>query len=310
MNMRERGWFVMMARANGSLRRTIVRSKFSNMAFVLPALVINLLFFVYPLIRIVYMSLFKWQLLGNQSFIGLKNYVDAFQDQSFLNSLSFTFKYALLVTPMLFLLAFILALLVNHSIKGIGIFRTIYFVPVVISMTTCSLIWLWIYNDLYGVLNYLLTSIGLIDENITWMSSASTSLPAVCFMITWKMAGFNMLMLLSALQGIDDDVYEASSIDGASGPQRFFRITLPLIRQHIGLALIISVIGSVLAFEQFRIMTKGGPSSSTLTAVNYMYNTSFKYFKFGYGAAMSMILLLILGILSYFQFRMMQDPTE
>ncbi|MEA5053500.1 MAG: ABC transporter permease subunit, partial [Propionicimonas sp.] len=100
--------------------------------------------------------------------------------------------------------------------------------------------WLWIYNDLYGVLNYLLTSIGLIDENITWMSSASTSLPAVCFMITWKMAGFNMLMLLSALQGIDDDVYEASSIDGASGPQRFFRITLPLIRQHIGLALIIS----------------------------------------------------------------------
>ena len=105
-------------------------------------------------------------------------------------------------------------------------------------------------------------------------------------------------------------MYEAAAIDGANGAGRFFRITLPLIRQNIGLALVISVIGSVLAFEQFRIMTKGGPSSSTLTAVNYMYNTSFKYFKFGYGAALSMILLVILGLLSYFQFRIMRDPTE
>ena len=296
--------------AGGSLRRSLVRRRFLNMGFVVPVLVINLVFFVYPLIRVIYMSLFNWQLLGNQKFIGLTNYLNAFKDQTFLNSLWFTARYALLVTPMLFLLAFVLALLVNHAIKGIGIFRTIYFAPVVISMTSCSLIWLWVYNDLYGVLNYILTSLGLIEKNITWMSQASTSLPAVCYMITWKMAGFNMLMLLSAIQGIEDDVYEAAAIDGASGPGRFFRITLPLIRQNIGLALVISVIGSVLAFEQFRIMTKGGPSSSTLTAVNYMYNTSFKYFKFGYGAALSMILLVILGLLSYFQFRIMRDPTE
>lgn len=172
-----------------------------NMGFVVPVLVINLVFFVYPLIRVIYMSLFNWQLLGNQKFIGLTNYLNAFKDQTFLNSLWFTARYALLVTPMLFLLAFVLALLVNHAIKGIGIFRTIYFAPVVISMTSCSLIWLWIYNDLYGVLNYILTSLGLIEKNITWMSQASTSLPAVCYMITWKMAGFNMLMLLSAIQG-------------------------------------------------------------------------------------------------------------
>ena len=295
---------------NASLERSLSKKKYINFAFVLPAVAINLIFFVYPLIKVIYMSLFKWQLLGNQQFIGLKNYVTAFSDQTFMNSLSFTAKYALLVTPMLFILAFALALLVNHSIRGIGIIRTIYFAPVVISMTSCSLIWLWIYNDLYGVLNYLLTSLKLIDQNITWMSQPGTSLPAVCFMITWKMTGFNMLMLLSAIQGIEDDIYEAASIDGTNGFQRFFRITLPLIRQHMGLAMIISVIGSVLAFEQFRIMTKCGPSSSTLTAVNYMYNSSFKYFKFGYGAALSMILLAILGILSYFQFKLMRDPTN
>ncbi|MHC1771278.1 MAG: carbohydrate ABC transporter permease [Flexilinea sp.] len=256
------------------------------------------------------MSLFKWELLGTRKFIGLKNYIHAFQDEKFTNSLIFTFKYALLVTPMLFLLAFILALLVNHSIRGIGIFRTIYFAPVVISMTTCSLIWLWIYNDLYGILNYLLQSLGIITENITWMNQAGTSLPAVCFMITWKMAGFTMLLLLSAFQSIDNEIYEAASIDGADSVQAFFRITLPLIHSYIGLAMIISVIGSVLAFEQFQVMTKGGPSSSTMTTVFYIYNTSFKYFKFGYGAAMSMILLAILGVLSFFQFKLMKNPAE
>lgn len=300
----------MTARTTTHLEGAGLKRRVFNTTFILPVLVINILFFAIPFVKVFYMSLFKWELLGTHSFIGLKNYVTAFQDKTFLNSLGFTFEYALLVTPMLFVVAFALALLVNHSVRGIGIFRTIYFAPVVISMTTCSLIWLWIYNDLYGVLNYLLTSSGLISKNITWMNQAGTSLPAVCFMITWKMAGFNMLMLLAALQGIGEDVHEAASIDGASGVQRFFRITLPMIRAHVGLALVISIIGSVLAFEQFRIMTKGGPSSSTMTAVNYMYNTSFKYFKFGYGAALSMVLLVILGVLSYFQFKLLQDPTE
>ena len=256
------------------------------------------------------MSFYNWQLLGGHKYTGLTNYINSFKDKIFLNSLLFTFKYALLVTPMLFILAFALALLVNNSIRGIGIFRTVYFAPVVISMTCCSLIWLWIYNDLYGLLNYILTSLHVVEKNINWMSRGETSLPAICFMITWKMAGFNMLMLLSAIQGIDNDIYEAAEIDGASSTQKFFRITLPLIRQHLGLALVISVIGSVLAFEQFRIMTKGGPSSSTLTTVKCIYNTSFKYFKFGYGSALSILLLIILGVLSYFQLRLMRDPTQ
>lgn len=222
----------------------------------------------------------------------------------------FTLKYALFVTPCLFILAFALALLINGAFAGVNLFRSLYFAPVVISMTCCSMVWLWIYNDLYGVLNYILENIGIIDEPILWMNSSETSLPAVIFMVTWKMAGFSMLIILAAFQSVDEEIYEAASVDGANKVTQFFRITLPIIKPHAALALILSVIGSVLAFEQFLIMTKGGPAQDTTTIVHYIYNTSFKYFKMGYGSAMTMVLLIVLGILSYFENRVLKDPTK
>lgn len=281
-----------------------------NIMFIVPLLMINIAFFFIPFVKSIYMSLFDWKLLGDKTFVGLTNYVQALHNPKFISSLVFTGKYALLVTPMLFIVAFVMALLVNHSFRGVSVFRAIYFLPVVISMTACADIWLWIYNELYGVLNHVLLSIGLISSPVAWMQEARISLPAICVMITWKMSGFTMLMLLAAFQAIDDQIYEAANIDGASAVQKFAWITLPIIRPTIGLSMVISVIGSVLAFEQFRIMTKGGPSSSTQTTVFYIYETSFKNFKFGYGAAMSMILLAILAVLSYFQFAVMKDPSE
>ena len=284
--------------------------KYKNLIFILPVIILNIAFFLIPLGQSGYMSLFNWELLGEKTFLGVENYIQAFQDTQFLQSLKFTMEYALLVTPMLFIVAFAMTLLVNNRFRGVGIFRTIYFLPVIISMTACSDIWLWIYNELHGVLNYILLSVGLIQEPIAWMLSPETSLPAICIMVTWKMAGFTMLMLLSAFQAIDSQIYEAANIDGANRVRCFFRITLPLIRPTLALSLIISVIGSVLAFEQFKIMTNGGPSSSTLTAVYYTYNTSFRYFHFGYGSAMSVILLVILVILSYFQMKIMPSAEE
>lgn len=281
-----------------------------NLLFILPLLIVNITFFVVPLFRTLYMSLFDWKLLGERKFIGLENFIDAFLDPKFIDSLIFTGKYALIVTPLLFVVAFTMAILVNHSFKGVGIFRSIYFLPVVISMSTSSNIWLWIFNELYGVLNHILLGLNFIEEPIAWMHQASTSLPAICVMVTWKMAGFTMLLLLAAFQSIDEDIYLAANIDGANSIQKFTRITLPIIRPTIGLSLVLSVIGSVLAFEQFKIMTSGGPSSSTLTSVYYIYITSFSHYKFGYGAAMSMLLLIILGVLSYFQFKVMKNSSE
>ena len=134
------------------------------------------------------------------------------------------------------------------------------------------------------------------------MNSAKTSLPAVIFMITWKMSGFSMLIILAAFQSVDDQVYEAARVDGAGWVAQFFKITLPIIKPQVALALIMSVTGSVLAFEQFSIMTKGGPSQLTTTSVHYIYNTSFGYFKLGYGSAVTVAILMILGVLSFIQY--------
>ena len=275
--------------------------------FIAPVLIINILFFCLPFLQSLLMSFFEWPLLGEKTFIGFENYKQLFLDEQFRVSLIFTLKYTLLVTPALFLVAFVLALLIDGRFKGATLFRSIYFSPVVISMTSCSLIWLWIYNDLYGILNYILLKFHIIDESILWMGEEKTSLPAIVFMITWKMAGFSMLIILAAFQSVDTQVYESASIDGASKLKQFFHITLPIIRPQVGLALII---GSVLAFEQFLIMTKGGPTETTTTLVHYIYNTSFKYYNFGYGSAMTMILLIIMLVLSVAQMRLLKDPTE
>ena len=275
-----------MKNKKGKLHRSVI-----PFLFICPVIVMNLIFFCLPFLQSLAMSFFEWPLLGEKTFVGLGNYQTLLADDQFRTSLLFTMKYTLFVTPALFLMAFILALLIDGKFKGVTLFRTIYFSPVVISMTSCSLIWLWIYNDLYGILNYILQKLHIIDEAILWMGSEKTSLPAIVFMITWKMAGFSMLIILAAFQSVDTEVYESAAIDGASKARQFFHITLPIIRPQVGLALIMSVIGSVLAFEQFLIMTKGGPTETTTTLVHYIYNTSFKYYNFGYGSAMTIVLL-------------------
>lgn len=294
-----------MKNKKGKLHRSVI-----PFLFICPVIVMNLIFFCLSFLQSLSMSFFEWPLLGEKTFVGLGNYQTLLADDQFRTSLLFTMKYTLFVTPALFLMAFILALLIDGKFKGVTLFRTIYFSPVVISMTSCSLIWLWIYNDLYGILNYILQKLHIIDEAILWMGSEKTSLPAIVFMITWKMAGFSMLIILAAFQSVDTEVYESAAIDGASKARQFFHITLPIIRPQVGLALIMSVIGSVLAFEQFLIMTKGGPTETTTTLVHYIYNTSFKYYNFGYGSAMTIVLLMIMLALSFAQMRLLKDPTE
>ena len=153
-----------------SSRRTVKR--LVNILFIVPLLLINITFFLIPFVKSIYMSLFDWKLLGDKTFVGLANYVQAFHNPKFISSLVFTGKYALLVTPLLFIVAFAMALLVNHTFKGVSVFRAIYFLPVVISMTACADIWLWIYNELYGVLNHVLLSLGLISSPVSWIMLA------------------------------------------------------------------------------------------------------------------------------------------
>jgi multiple sugar transport system permease protein len=240
----------------------------------------------------------------------VQNYVDLLQDKQFWQSLWFTTQYTLLVTPPIFILAFILAILVNLPLRGVGIFRTIYFLPVVIGLGTSSLLWVWLLNDRVGIINGVLVDLGLIKRPLVWLADYNLAMIAIIVSIVWKTVGFTMILLLSGMQGIPDELYDAAMVDGAGYWGRLLRITLPLLRRTFALALVLSVIGSYLAFDQFYIMTRGGPQNSTITTVYWIFNNSFTYYKMGYGAALSLVLLVILTLLSVIQLRLLRDETS
>ena len=285
------------------------RRMIAGFLFVLPAVLFTLAMFIFPLIMTGWMSLHNWPLLGQATFLGLQNYVDMVNDKQFWNSLWFTTQYTLLVTPPIFILAFVLALLVNTALRGVGVFRTIYFIPVVIGLGTSSLLWVWLLNDRVGIINGILLDLNFIQRPIIWLVDKNLAMFAIIVSIVWKTVGFSMILLLAGMQAIPDELYQAAEVDGASYWQRLTHIMLPLLRSTFALALVLSVIGSYLAFDQFYIMTRGGPQNQTITAVYWIFNNSFTYYKLGYGAALSIVLLVILGVLSIIQLRVLRDET-
>jgi multiple sugar transport system permease protein len=278
--------------------------------FVLPCLSFTVVFFLLPLAMTIGMSLYRWPLMGVPSFAGLSNYLDLLHDASFWGALWFTTEYTLLVTPAIFVVAFLLALLVNQASRFVGIFRTAFFLPVVIGMTTASLLWVWLFNDQVGIFSAILMQLGIVSEPVQWLGDTNSALASLIVMVVWKACGFTMVILLVGMQAIPQDLYEAARIDGAQwfAQQRY--ITLPMMRRTFALALIMAVIGSYLAFEQFYVMTRGGPMNSTITVVHWIYRASFTYFKLGYGAAMSVVLLVVLLLLSVIQMVLLRDDDE
>ena len=297
-------------RRSATQRRRRLLNNLKGYLFILPALLLMGIFFGYPLLRAIQMSLYNWPVLGPKVFIGAQNYLDLLRDAQFLQTLQFTLAYTVLVTPAIFIAAFLLALLVNQRIPGIAIFRGVYFLPVVMSFVAASLIWLWIYHDLFGLLNYLLLETGVISKPVVWMAEVSTSLPAIIIMIVWKTAGFSMMILLAGMQSIPHELYESASLDGASAVQRVRHVMLPLLKPSFALALIISLAGSFLAFDHFVIMTRGGPANATKTVMMYVYDTSFLYFRLGSGSAMAITIMVILLAISVIQLKLLPRNTD
>jgi multiple sugar transport system permease protein len=286
------------------------RRQNTGLLFVLPAVLFTTVFFIFPLFMAIWMSFHDWPLLGQPAFIALENYATLLQDKQFWSSLWFTTQYTLLVTPAIFVLAFVLALLVNLPLRGIGIYRTSYFLPVVIGLGTSSLLWVWLLNDRVGIINGLLMDLNLIEKPIIWFVDKNLAMFVIIVSVVWKTVGFTMVLLLAGMQAIPEEVYQAAMVDGASYWGRLWHITIPLLRRTFALALVLSVIGSYLAFDQFYIMTRGGPQNQTITAVYWIFNNSFTYYKMGYGAALSMVLLVILAALSVAQLRILRDDTS
>ena len=276
-------------------------SKHQGFLYILPALLFVAFFVFWPLGQLVYISLTDTSLLGGGKFIGFENYIKAFEDKSFWRALWFTVKYTVFITPVLMGLGFALALLTAPNRPLQQITRGIVFLPVVIGIGSSSLLWFWLFDQQVGLFNRILVDIGILAEPAVWFTKADLALTAVIISITWKVIGFGMILFVSGIQSINHEITEAALIDGANYWQRVWSIILPLSLRVILLTTLISVIGSMLAFEQFYIMTGGNPRGQTFTSVYWIYQNSFISFKLGYGAALSIILTLIILVLSSIQ---------
>lgn len=262
-----------------------------GLAFILPVLVLFLLFRIWPAINGALLSFQDYKLSGDSTFVGLQHFRDLFNDKIFWGALKVTALYAAISVPLTTVAAVSLALLINRAIRGINIYRAIYFLPYVTSLVMISVIWSWVYRADGGLLNSILEGIGL--EPVRWLQDKDLVIPSLAVMSAWKGVGYSMMILLAGLKAIPETLTEASRVDGAGSWQTFWRITLPLLKPVLFFVVVIETIGSFQVFDAMYVMTNGGPVRASYSLVYMLYDESFKFQNFGYAASIGMVLFFI-----------------
>jgi len=280
-------------------------------AFILiaPAMLGIVVFSFIPIIQAFSTSFYDAPLLSpRRTYIGLDNYITAFNDPVFIRSIVNTVVYAIGAVILQVILALGLALLIRDRLPGVGFFRSAYFLPVVTSLVVVSTVWKVMYNTNDGLINSVLRTVNITPQ--PWLTSPNLALLSIIIIGVWKEVGFSMLVLLGGLNNIPAELYEAASIDGARGWYRFWHITLPLLRRPMLFVVVLSTINAFKVFTPIYLITEGGPVDSTQTMVYYIYQTSFKYFKMGYASALSFIVLALVLVFTIVQFRMLRSDVE
>lgn len=278
-----------------------MRANNKGIPYILPVAVLLVIFFLVPLLNVIKMSMMEWAILGESTFVGFSNYLRTFQAKEFWASMGNTTIYSIMVTPMIFFPAMLFAVTLSKPSRISSLFRTLLFIPCAISLVASSYIWSWILSDTYGILNYMLKASGILNEGKNWLGSTWSARLWISISVAWKTLGFSMVILLAGLSSISPSITEAAKIDGAGNSRIFFSITLPLIRPTLALALIMSVAGSFKGFDQFVIMTGGGPMRTTQSIIMYINKIAFDFYDLGGSAAISVIFLVVLVTLSYYQ---------
>jgi multiple sugar transport system permease protein len=268
--------------------------------FIAPAVLGFLIWIAGPMLFSAWLSLTEWDLLSPPEFVGLSNYQAMFQDPLFWKSLRVTAYFTLVSVPLFQALAFAVALLMNVKVRGITLFRTIYYLPSIVPVVANALLWAWVFNSDFGLLNAALRAIGL--PKVLWLQDPSWAMPALITMSLWGIGGA-MLIYLAGLQGVPQQLYEAAEIDGANYWHRFRHVTIPLMSPVIFFNLLLGLIGALQTFTQGYIITNGGPQNSTLFYALYIYRRAFTDFKMGYAAALAWVLFAIVLVLSVLVFR-------
>lgn len=249
------------------------------------------------------MSFTRWQVVTPPEWIALQNYRDLLASPLFWQVFRNTLLYVLLAVPLTLASSLAAALLVDQKLPGARFFRTVYFLPVVSSMVAVALVWSFLYNPEYGLLNAMLERLfGL--HGPAWLSDPHWAMPAMVLMTVWKGLGYTMVIFLAGLQNIPEELYEAAAIDGVGPWRKFWRITLPMLSPTIFFALVTTLIGSFQVFEQTYMLTRGGPANATMTLSYYIYQHAFQFFHMGYAAAMSYVLFAFIFVITLVQFRL------
>ena len=279
----------------------------TGMLLVAPAFLFVLLLVVAPLVFAVVISLTNWPLIGSVKFIGLENYTNIRADTTFWHATVYTLVYTAIVTGPIFLLGYAFALLVRNNRRGSVLFRTAIFLPYVIGLSTLSFITLLEVQPGNGAVNVVLRALHLSDGSTAWLVDTVPATAVVCVLVVWFASGLTMMLLMAGMQGIPQEVFESAALDGTSWWSREVWVVLPLLRPTVALSLILSVVGSFLAFNQFWILTQGGPGTSTTTVVMWIFERGFVELHLGAATALSLVLVVVVGLVSALQFLLLRE---
>jgi len=292
---RTRGWLGRL----GGMDRDRLEQAVVGYLFVLPDLLGLLIFMVGPMVLALLISLSDWQLVGEPQFVGLRNYEIIFRDPKFGASLGRTILYTIGFVPVVYTLSLGMAVLLTRRSRGNTFFRTVYFMPVAMSLVIAGVIWRFMFDPSNGLINILLGAAGL--STFQWTGHMQSAMVSVLIVSVWKSAGYFMIILLAGIQDIPSDYIEAAQIDGANRWQVFRHIIMPLLKPTSFFVLVILSIGSLQAFDQIYVMTGGGPAYATYTTLMYVYEKAFREWNFGYAGAMSVALFAMIFVLTVVQ---------
>ncbi len=284
------------------------RRNFWGYLFILPNFLGFLVFMLVPILMSLYFSFTNYDVISTIEFVGLENYINLFQDEQFIVAILNTLWFTVLTVPVGVILSLLLAVLLNRQIRGISIFRTLVFIPVITSMVAVSLVWSMLYEENGGLLNTLLGYLHL--PSVAWLTSTEMAMISIAIMSIWKGLGYNMTIFLAGLQGVPRDLYEAATIDGANAFQKFRKITVPMIGPTTYFVTLMALIGSLQVFDQVNIMTGGGPVNATRTIAFHLYQYGFQFYKMGYACAAAYVLFILVFIVSLIQNRSSKKWAE
>lgn len=294
-----KGQAVTAVRNSGPGRKGIKPLKGSQGAiaalFLLPYLLIFIIFRLGPSIAGVFIGFCKWDLAGSLSFVGLDNFTRMLTDTNFHVSLLNTLLFFLLTLPPLIVFSLLLSILLNQKMRFKNVGRAVSIIPYVLIPAVVGIIWNWMYDNNFGILNYYIKKLG--GSQVQWLTNENLALVSVGIVVIWSFIGYNTVLFLAGLQGIPRELYEASMIDGATKTQTFFKITFPMLKPITSMVVTLTLINTVQLFDQIFVMTNGGPGTATLTMVQYLYTSAFQNYEMGYGSAIEVVILIILVLL-------------